>query len=126
MMVHVLADVGLFLAIASFLVAADLLLRSYVIWLTYSLVALGCRASSRGIYYGGRMLSRGVYHGALLGCIRYGRRVYALADDLVLVLPPCAGKAGLVADRILSDPGPAPATSTRPDLTELSEEGGAS
>ena len=126
MMVHVLASVALFLAIASFLVVTDRLLRSYVIWLICVLVALGCRASSRGLYYGGRVISRGVYHGVLLGCIRYGRRVCALAEDLVLVLPPCAGRAGLVADRILSHPGPALATSTRPDLNELSEEGGAS
>ena len=49
MMVHVLASVGLFLAIASFLVAADLLLRSYVIWLTCAsslLAAARLRAAS--------------------------------------------------------------------------------
>jgi type IV secretion system protein VirD4 len=55
-----------------------------------------------------------------LGRAQYARRVYARMEDQVLVLAPQrVGKSGLVADRILSHPGPVLATSTRPDLYEI-------
>jgi hypothetical protein len=151
MMVYILASVALFLAIATSLVVTDRLLRSYVIWPICVLVALGRRASSRGLYYGGRMISRGLYYGArmisrglyhhaLLGCIQYGRRVYVHAEDLVIVWPPHPGQSGALPDRTLSRPAATLAASTRmparafspgrafarPDLDELGEGGEAS
>ena len=55
-----------------------------------------------------------------LGRAQYFRRVYARMEDQILVLAPQrTGKSGLIADQILSHPGPVLATSTRPDLYKI-------
>ena len=55
-----------------------------------------------------------------LGRAQYGRRCLARMEDQILVLAPQrTGKSGLIADRILSHPGPVLATSTRPDLYKI-------
>ena len=55
-----------------------------------------------------------------LGRAQYCRRVYARMEDQILVLAPQrTGKSGLIADQILSHPGPVLATSTRPDLYKI-------
>jgi hypothetical protein len=84
------------------------------------------RAFRRLVSLGRRAFSRGADHGVWLGCVQYGRRVYVRAEDLVLVLPPCTAKSSALADWIFSHPGAVLATSTRPDLYELGEEGGPS
>ena len=119
-MVHILARVALYLAIASFLVVTDRFLRSYVIWLTCVLVALSRRALSRGLYHGGRAISRGLYHCALLGCVQYGRRLYFLAEDLVIVWPPHPGRSGALADRTLARPAATLVGSTRMSARDFS------
>ncbi len=60
-----------------------------------------------------------------LGCLRYGRRVYACLEGQVLVLPPSrTGKSGLIAGRILSHPSAVVLViSTRPDLYQPGESG---
>ena len=67
-----------------------------------------------------RLFSRTTDYAVRLGRAQYGRRAYARMEDQVLVLAPQrTGKSGLLADRILSHPGAVLATSTRPDLFNI-------
>ena len=72
-----------------------------------------------------RLLARGFLsvataYAVRLGRAQYFRRSYARMEDQILVLAPQrTGKSGLIADRILSHPGPVLATSTRPDLYKI-------
>ena len=78
------------------------------------------RRARPGLSFGARLLSRTTDYAVRLGRAQYGRRSYARMEDQILVLAPQrTGKTGLIADRILSHPGPALATSTRPDLHNI-------
>ena len=67
-----------------------------------------------------RLFSRTTNYAVRLGRAQYWRRVYSRMEDQVLVLAPQrTGKSGLIADRILSHPGAVLATSTRPDLHQI-------
>ena len=67
-----------------------------------------------------RLFSCTTDYAVRLGRAQYGRRAYARMEDQVLVLAPQrTGKSGLLADRILSHPGAVLATSTRPDLFNI-------
>ena len=70
-------------------------------------------------------LSARVLQPATVMAVRYGRAqlgytVYGRLEDMVLIIaPPRIGKTGLLADRIISHPGAVLATTTRPDLVDL-------
>ena len=65
-------------------------------------------------------LSCATAYAVRLGRAQYCRRVYARMEDQILVLAPQrTGKSGLIADQILGHPGPVLATSTRPDLYNI-------
>ncbi len=68
-----------------------------------------------------RFFSAATAYAVRLGRAQYGRRAYARGEDQTLVLAPQrTGKTGLLADRILSHPGPLLATTTRGDLYQIS------
>ena len=78
------------------------------------------RRARPGLGFWRRVFSRSTSYAVRLGRAQYARRVYARMEDQVLVLAPQrTGKSGLIADRILSHPGPVLATSTRPDLYKI-------
>jgi type IV secretion system protein VirD4 len=78
------------------------------------------RRARPGLGFRHRVFSRATGYAVRLGRAQYGRRAYARMEDQVLILAPQrTGKSGLIADRILSHPGPVLATSTRPDLYNI-------
>ena len=78
------------------------------------------RRARPGLGYLARLFSCTTDYAVRLGRAQYGRRAYARMEDQVLVLAPQrTGKSGLLADRILSHPGAVLATSTRPDLFNI-------
>jgi type IV secretion system protein VirD4 len=73
-----------------------------------------------GLGWWRRVFSRTTDYAVRLGRAQYGRRAYSRMEDQVLILAPQrTGKSGLIADRILSHPGAVLATSTRPDLHQI-------
>ena len=115
----ILRVTALSLASTALIVAADLFLRAHGGWrgmirAICGLVDLGCRVFSRAVDLGVWLRHQ------------VGRRVYDLAEDLVLVLPPRSGKSSYLVDRVLGQPGPTSADDTRPDPPELGEAGGKS
>jgi hypothetical protein len=129
MIVDTLRAVVEVMAIAALIAAADLFLRGHGGW------RIMIRAPRRLVNLGRRKFSRaadlGIWLGRHAGC-----RVYCIAEDLVLVLPPHNGKSSYLVDWVLSQPravtGPGTrpdvvtGPGTRPDLPELGEAGGAS
>ena len=85
------------------------------------LAALGHGRRARpGLGFWARVLSSVTDYSVRLGRAQYGRRCLARMEDQVLILAPQrTGKSGVIADRILSHPGPVLATSTRPDLYNI-------
>ena len=68
----------------------------------------------------GRLTRPSTEFAVRLGRAQYFRRLYAALELQMLILaPPRTDKTGLLADRIISHPGPALTTSTRPDLHRL-------
>lgn len=115
----ILRVAALSLASTALIVAGDLFLRAHGGWrglirAICGFAGLGCRVFSRAV-------DLGVWFGH-----QVGRRVYDVAEDLVLVLPPRNGKSSHLVDRVLSQPGPASAGDTRPDPPGLGEAGGES
>jgi hypothetical protein len=115
----ILRVTALSLASTALIVAADLFLRAHGGW--RGMIRAICGFAGLGC----RVFSRAVDLGVWLGH-QAGRRVYDVAEDLVLVLPPRNGKSSYLVDRILSQPGSASAGDTRPDPPELGEAGGES
>ena len=112
----ILRVAALSLASTGLIVAANLFLRAHGGWrgmirAIRGFVGLGCRVFSRAADLGVRLGHQ------------VGRRVYDVAEDLVLVLPPRNGKSSYLVDRVLSQPGPTSAGHTRPDPPELDEAG---
>ena len=114
----ILRVTALSLASTALIVAGDLFVRAHGGW--RGMIRAICGFAGLGC----RVFSRTVDLGVWLGH-QVGRRVYDVAEDLVLVLQPRNGKSNLV-DRFLSQPGPASAGDTRPDPPELGEAGGES
>ena len=108
---------ALSLASTALIVAADLFLRAHGGW--RGMIRAICGFAGLGC----RVFSRAVDLGVWLGH-QVGRRVYDVAEDLVLVLPPRNGKSSYLVDQVLSQPGPTSADDTRPDPPELGEAGG--
>jgi hypothetical protein len=106
-------------ASTALIVAADLFLRAHGGWRGM------IRAICGFVDLGRRVFSRAVDLGVWLRH-QVGRRLYGIAEDLVLVLPPRNGKSSYLVDRVLGQPGPTSATDTRPDPPELGEAGGKS
>jgi hypothetical protein len=78
------------------------------------------RQARPGLGFWQRAFSCATGYAVRLGRAQYGRRAYARMEDQVLILAPQrTGKSGVIADRILSHPGPVLATSTRPDLHQI-------
>ena len=103
-------------ASTALIVAADLFLRAHGGW-------RGMIRAIRGfVDLGCRVFSRATDLGVWLGH-QVGRRVYVVAEDLVLVLPPRNGRSSYNVDRVLSQPDAVTVTSTRPDPAELGEAG---
>jgi len=115
----ILRVTALSLASTALIAAADLFLRAHGGW--RGMIRAICGFAGLGC----RVFSRAVDLGVWLGH-QVGRRVYDVAEDLVLVLPPRNGKSSYLVDRILSQPGSASADDTRPDRPELGEAGGES
>jgi hypothetical protein len=119
MIAVILRVTALSLASTALIVAADLFLRAHGGW-------RGMIRAIRGfVDLGCHVFSRAVDLGVWLGH-QVGRRVYDVAEDLVLVLPPRNGKSSYLVDRVLGQPGPTSAGDTRPDPSELGEAGGRS
>ena len=110
---------ALSVASTALIVAADLFLRAHGGWRGMIRAICGFAGLGR------RVFSRAVDLGVWLGH-QVGRRVYDVAEDLVLVLPPRNDKSSYLVDRVLSEPGPTSAGDTRPDPPELGEAGGQS
>jgi hypothetical protein len=116
MIAVILRVAALSLTSTALIVAADLFLRAHGGW-------RGMIRAIRGfVDLGCRVFSRAVDHGVWFGH-QVGRRAYAAAEDLVLVLPPHNGKSGHLVDHVLSQPGPTSVGDTRPDPPELDEAG---
>jgi copper oxidase (laccase) domain-containing protein len=115
----ILRATALSLASTAVIVAADLFLRAHGGW--RGMIRAICGFVGRCC----RVFSRAVDLGVWLRH-QAGRRIYDVAEDLVLVLPPRNGKSSYLADRILGQPGPTSADDTRPDPPELGEAGGES
>jgi hypothetical protein len=107
------------LASTALIVAADLFLRAHGGW--RGMIRAICGFAELGC----RMFSHVVDLGVWLGH-QAGRRVYAIAEDLVLVLPPSNGKSSYLVDRVLSQPDSTSADDRRPGAPELGEAGGES
>ena len=117
MIAVILRVTGLSVASTALIVAADLFLRAHGGW--RGMIRAICGFAGLGC----RVFSRAVDLGVWLGH-QVGRRVYDIAEDLVLVLPLRNGKSGYLVDCVLSQPGPTSADDTRPDPPELGEAGG--
>jgi hypothetical protein len=115
-MLHVTA---LSLASTAVIVAADLFLRAHGGW--RGMIRAICGFVDRCC----RVFSRAVDLGVWLSH-QVGRRIYDVAEDLVLVLPPRNGKSSYLVDRVLGQPDPTSADDARPDPPELSDAGGKS
>ena len=120
MIAVILRVTGLSVATTALIVAADLFLRAHGGWrgmirgAICGFVDLGCCVFSRAADLGVWL------------CHQVGRRIYDIAEDLVLVLPPRNGKSSYLVDRVLGQPSPTSADDTRPDPPELGEAGGKS
>jgi hypothetical protein len=119
MIAVILRVTGLSVASTALIVAADLFLRAHGGWrgmirAICGFVDLGCRVFSRAVDLGVWLRHQ------------VGRRVYDLAEDLVLVLPPRNGKSSYLVDRVLGQAGPASADYTSLDPLELGEADGKS
>jgi hypothetical protein len=92
------------------------------LWLRWGrLAALSYGARSRpGLSLPVRLIRPATEFAARLGRAQYGRRLYAAFELHRLVLaPPRTDKTGLLADWIITHPGPVLTTSTRADLPQL-------
>jgi hypothetical protein len=119
MIAVILRVTALSVASTAVIVAADLLLRAHGGWRGM------IRAICRFVDLGRRVFSRAVDLGVWLRH-QVGRRIYDIAEDLLLVLPPRNGRSSYLVDRVLSQPGPTSDGDTRPDPPELGEAGGES
>ena len=117
MIAVILRVTGLSVATTALIVAADLFLRAHGGWrgmirgAICGFVDLGCCVFSRAADLGVWL------------CHQVGRRIYDIAEDLVLVLPPRNGRSSYNVDRVLSQPDAVTVTSARPDPAELGEAG---
>jgi hypothetical protein len=75
------------------------------------------RRSRPGLGLRDRLTRPATDYAVRLGRAQYFRRLYAAMElQLLILAPPRTDKTGLLADRIISHPGPVLTTSTRPDL----------
>jgi type IV secretion system protein VirD4 len=73
-----------------------------------------------GMTFRARLTSPATDYAVRLGRAQWGRPAWARLEDQVLILTaPRVGKTGMLADRILTHPGPVVCTSTRADLFDL-------
>ena len=92
------------------------------LWMRWGrLAALASGGRGRpGLSYRARLSRPTTDFAVRLGRAQYFRRLYAALELQVLILaPPRTDKTGQLADRVISHPGPALATSTRDDMDRL-------